>query len=213
MIPDLAYGVTGPNELKSAQRPLRSGTIILSCFFKRNSRSNIAMKKNLFCILFAVTAVVAVTFSGCDNSPSAISYYSLDELKKQEKFQGYDIFTGPEIDGPYRVVSGVNFTIRREGMDLLWRELDFAGKRWVFKDPNAVGHGYRFLALSNNKGEQCAIMLKSKNKVDLLESGLPPSAFTDDNNGEKARDALGAGNKEQADEKKTEDAPESGDDG
>ena len=193
-IPDLAYGVVAPNELKSAN--VRSDAArYFRLIFKRHSRSNIAMKKNLFTILFAATAVFALTFSGCDNSPTAISYFSLQELQKQEKFQGYDVFTGPEIDGPYRIVSGVNFTIRREGMELLWRELDFADKRWVFKDPEAMGHGYRFLALSNDKGEQCAILLKSKSKVDLPKSGLPPSAFSDDHNEVEAREALGASEK------------------
>ncbi len=123
------------------------------------------MIQKTFC--FSCVAIVgcALLFSGCENKAVAIKYFTIDELESLEKFKGYDIFEGPKIDGPYRVVSGVNNTIRREGMTRLHRELDFAGTRWVFKDENAEGYGYRFLALSNSKGEQCAIMLKSNNQV------------------------------------------------
>ena len=115
----------------------------------------------------AVAALLLLIPSGC-NPPSALSqdkWFTLAELETLEKFQGYDMCVGPEIEGPYRIVPGVNNTVKKETNSPLHRELDFDGKRWVFKHDDSIGYGFRFLAVGNPEGEFSAIMLKTEEKV------------------------------------------------
>lgn len=122
-----------------------------------------------FCLIFSLVLCVSLV-AGCQNSSSPImsngkKYYSLSELDGLDKFDGYDICVGPEIEGPYRIVPGVNYTVKREGRSPLKRELDFQDKRWKFEHEDSIGYSFRFLALGNPQGEACAIMLKSEEEV------------------------------------------------
>ena len=118
--------------------------------------------------LLLLIPVSVLLYVGCQNEAAAVKYYTLEELETNEtKFKGYNLHEGPPegMEGPWRIVPGVNYTVKREVMVPLWRELDFDGKRWVFKDDESRFWGYRFLALANDKGESCAVMLKTENEV------------------------------------------------
>jgi hypothetical protein len=169
---------------------------------------------------FFVVGVLAVA-SGCnqDNS-SAITWSSLEELERNhEKFRGYNIAVGPTIDGPYAVVRGVNFTVRREGMDLFHRELDYQGKRWVFKHENSAGRGFRFVSVGNQKGESCPILLVTEELVEAPTSVTPSFGNAGKGKGDRKRNDESAdegGNmsadEESGDDDESDDADKSGDD-
>ncbi len=124
-------------------------------------------------LVFTVAATIGWT--GCE--PQGVRYYTAEELLSLEKFHGYEYcdyeyWTSetneykpcklPMIEGPWRVVPGVNFTVRREVMKPLIRELEFDGKTWRFKHEDSVAYGFRLLALGNEKGEKFPLLIKTK---------------------------------------------------
>lgn len=128
--------------------------------------------------LALVTAMAATCLAGCGEDTTR--YYSRAQLLRLEKFQGYDFckceywtnqtgeylpWDGPLIDGPWRLVAGVNFDVPREVMTPLERELDFDGKTWRFRCNESNGYGFRLLAVGNEKGEVTPIILRTVKEV------------------------------------------------
>lgn len=118
-----------------------------------------------------LASVIFIAGCGTEVIDEDVKFYTKAELEDLEKFEGFNLCddeNGPNIEGPYRIIPGVWNTEPFEGMQYIHRKLKFDGKEWEFRQENAYGHAFRFLALENPKGEKCAVMLKSEEKGQSL---------------------------------------------
>ena len=131
---------------------------------------------------------------GCNNNSLVKrEYLPLEELKKQNKFLGYEIAIGPglvepwapgdkkedrkvntgpmEMTGPFMItddiVGGVIENESGTGIygNYLHRLVTIDGKCYEFRiDENADGYGYRLVSVRNKAGELGIFFLKSKTR-------------------------------------------------
>ena len=119
----------------------------------------------IFSALVMATCLLA---AGCDTYLVVNdTYYTMDQLKETEKFQGYSVLEAPEIEGPYRLTREVNSTIYGCGQAPFHYEVNANNQTYEFiHEEEVVHYGFRFLSVRNKENEFAIILLKTLEKVE-----------------------------------------------